>query len=312
MGCHHSKTSKFSDGQKKKKKIAKNESQLLKTNSACDGSGDKKCNNVDTELEKYEQQLKVLQVFLASSETVERDQILRDHPCGDLCELVNNIIEKVRNETAAELTELHEEQIKSFSEQQHKETEEMKCLHTEETNALKEAHTATESALKDQIEQLVADLKQFTQLKQRVKESTLKRDLQRNIQTHGSPGEFWEQEQESLLIVIEMKSERLQEQGSKLQQMEDLVERNLVLQEQVQQVLRQNEDLRARMDNYQSLINQLSKDQNELQETLEKQSLLSQKLSQEKEELLFKLLHRRDSCSAFHIQAGVPAEISSS
>jgi len=42
-------------------------------------------------------------------------------------------------------------------------------------------------------------------------------------QTHGSPGEFWEQEQESLLFVIEMKLERLQEQGNKLLQMETLV-----------------------------------------------------------------------------------------
>lgn len=77
----------------------------------------------------------------------------------------------------------------------------------------------------------------------------LKRDLQRNIevcyesgdllakrdsdscsivsvfssQTHGSPGAFWEQEQESLLFVIEMKRERLQDQGNKLLQMETLV-----------------------------------------------------------------------------------------
>lgn len=42
-------------------------------------------------------------------------------------------------------------------------------------------------------------------------------------QTHGSPGAFWEQEQESLLFVIEMKRERLQDQGNKLLQMETLV-----------------------------------------------------------------------------------------
>lgn len=39
----------------------------------------------------------------------------------------------------------------------------------------------------EQIEQLTVDLKLFTELKRRVKESTLKRDLQRNIQVHFMP-----------------------------------------------------------------------------------------------------------------------------
>lgn len=43
------------------------------------------------------------------------------------------------------------------------------------------------------------------------------------LQAHGSPGAFWESEQESLLFVIEMKSERVQEQNRKLQQMDALV-----------------------------------------------------------------------------------------
>lgn len=43
------------------------------------------------------------------------------------------------------------------------------------------------------------------------------------LQAHGSPGAFWESEQESLLFVIEMKSERVQEQSRKLQHMDTLV-----------------------------------------------------------------------------------------
>lgn len=43
------------------------------------------------------------------------------------------------------------------------------------------------------------------------------------LQERGSPGAFWESEQESLLFVIEMKSERVQEQNRKLQQMNQLV-----------------------------------------------------------------------------------------
>ncbi|XP_062856036.1 coiled-coil domain-containing protein 69 isoform X2 [Trichomycterus rosablanca] len=310
MGCPHSKTNKCAEvRQKKKKKQAKNETPLQNINSCHDGSG---LQGLNTQLEKYEQQLKALQAVLAASGYEEREQLRKDHHCGDLCMLVHNIAEKVKDETAAELTAVHEKQMQSATEQHQKDTEEIKRVHSEEKKALQETQVAAERALKEQIEQLTAELKLFTELKQRVKECTLNRDLQRNIQTHGSPGEFWEQEQESLLIVIEMKSERLQEQGSKLRQMEDLVEKNLALEDQARQVLCQNEDLRARMDNYQTLINQLSKEQNELHEALEKQSLQNQKLIQEKEELLFKLIHRRDSCSSFHIQAGVPAEVSSS
>ncbi|KAK2838616.1 hypothetical protein Q7C36_013430 [Tachysurus vachellii] len=314
MGCHNSKVCVHV--RRKKKKQTKNENPLKEISSTHDGSGqctaDENGSGPASQLEKYEWQVKILDEVLAASGSEERDQLLKDHHHGELCVLVHTLTEMVKSETTAELSAVHENQLKSSKEQHQKEVEELKKLHNEEKNALQETHTAAETALKEQIEQLTADLKLFTELKQRVKESTLKRDLQRNIQTHGSPGEFWEQEQESLLIVIEMKSERLQDQGSKLQQMEALVERNLALEDQVLQVLQQNEDLRVRTDNYQTLIHQLTKEQNKLQEALEKQTLQSQKLSQEKEELLFKLLHRRDSCSSFHISAIVPAKVSQS
>ncbi|MEQ2169587.1 hypothetical protein GOODEAATRI_026686, partial [Goodea atripinnis] len=96
---------------------------------------------------------------------------------------------------------------------------------------------------------------------------------------HGSPGAFWESEQESLLFVIEMKAERVQEQSRKLRQMDDLVgamgymkslkllkislkmsfsyvqvEKNLSLEDQIVYILQQNEDLKVRIDNCQALI----------------------------------------------------------
>lgn len=43
------------------------------------------------------------------------------------------------------------------------------------------------------------------------------------MQAHGSPGAFWESEQESLVFVIEMKTERVQELSRKLQHMDLLV-----------------------------------------------------------------------------------------
>lgn len=108
------------------------------------------------------------------------------------------------------------------------------------------------SRLKAQVQQLSAELQDYKQLKRRVQESTFSKDLQRNLQVtppggqarhrtpcccfsvptfcpqaHGSPGAFWESEQESLLFVIEMKSEQVQEQSRKLQNVDALVKATL-------------------------------------------------------------------------------------
>ncbi|XP_051514274.1 coiled-coil domain-containing protein 69 isoform X1 [Myxocyprinus asiaticus] len=316
MGCHNSKVCGQVSRKKKKNKAKEGEKQIKEVIiSLKDGNGilssDEQNSGLEIRLETYEWQLKILHAVLMASGDQERDKLLKDHP-GDICTLVHSIIEKVKTEIAADLNDLHEKQMRSTLEQHQRATEELRLLYSEEKNVVNEMHTATENALKDQIEGLTSELKLFNELKRRAEESTLRRDLQRNIETHGGPGAFWEQEQESLLFVIEMKRERLQEQGNKLLHMETLVEKNLSLEDQLLHVLQQNEDFRVRIDNYQSLIHQLSKEQNELQEALEKQSLQSQKLSQEKEELLFKLIHHRDSCSSFHLTSIVPAEVSPS
>uniref|UniRef100_A0A4W4FZK8 Coiled-coil domain containing 69 n=1 Tax=Electrophorus electricus TaxID=8005 RepID=A0A4W4FZK8_ELEEL len=292
MGCINSKMC-IRVPRKKKKSIAKQGTPVKAINSAHDGNGklpkEDQSPSLKTQLEKYEWQLKLLHTVLAASGIQEREQLLQEHQNGDLCMLVHSITQKVKTETIAQLLALHEEQMRNCAEQHQKKAEEMQHLHSAERSTLEEFHMASKCALKEQIDMLTADLKMFTEIKQRVKESTLNRDLQRNIQTHGSPGAFWEQEQESLLFVIEMKKERLQKQGDKLRQMEALIEKNFALEAQVKQVLCQNEDLRVQIDNYQALVRQLSKEQSELQEAFKKQSLQGQKMTREKEELLFKL-----------------------
>lgn len=113
------------------------------------------------------------------------------------------------------------------------------------------------AGLQGELEQLEAELQHYQQLQQKVQQSSFQRDLQRNLQVsskgagprcrtrlpsnlsqpplaqscppssllqaHGSPGAFWESEQQSLLFVIEMKTERVQEQSRKLQYMDSLV-----------------------------------------------------------------------------------------
>uniref|UniRef100_A0A672MI77 Coiled-coil domain-containing protein 69-like n=1 Tax=Sinocyclocheilus grahami TaxID=75366 RepID=A0A672MI77_SINGR len=255
MGCHNSKVC-GQVSRKKKKNKAQGTEKHIKDIKLQGGSGT--CSSEENLLETYECQLKILHAVLTASGGQERDQLLKDHP-GDICTLVHSIIEKRKLQLFRSVQQKHS----------------LQQLHSEEKNVLNESHAAAENALKDQIEGLTSELKLFNELKRRAEESTLKRDLQRNIETHGSPGAFWEQEQESLLFVIEMKRERLQDHGNKLLQMETL-------------------------------------EQNELQEALEKQSLQNRKLSQEKEELLFKLIHRRDSCSSFHLPSVIPTQVSPS
>ncbi|XP_061644111.1 coiled-coil domain-containing protein 69 isoform X2 [Phyllopteryx taeniolatus] len=95
-------------------------------------------------------------------------------------------------------------------------------VHEEVKVQLTEKFQISENLLKGELSELKAELEPYNELKRRVQEATFKKDLLRNIQAHGSPGAFWESEQESLLFVIEMKSERLREQNKKLQRLEQL------------------------------------------------------------------------------------------
>ncbi|XP_010895816.1 coiled-coil domain-containing protein 69 [Esox lucius] len=301
MGCNHSKACDGVCKKKRKSKAKDGEKTLKELNNHQNGKVPLEDLNVGLEaekqLEKYERQLKILQEVLSAPGTQEREVLLKDSN-GELCALVHSIVEKVKTETATDLNALHEEKSKSATDQYESKIEELQTAHREEAAQLTETHQAAENVLKDKVEELTEELLVYNKLKKRVEDSTFKKDLQRNIQAHGSPGPFWEREQESLLFVIEMKSERIQEQGNKLLQMQALTEKNLSLEDQVINVLQQNEDLRVRIDNYQSLIQQLSKEHRDLQGALDRQAGLSQRLGQEKEQLMFKLKHR-DSCPTF-------------
>ncbi|XP_023286330.1 coiled-coil domain-containing protein 69-like, partial [Seriola lalandi dorsalis] len=156
---------------------------------------------LEKQLERFEWQLRTLKEVLSANGNPERAELLKDHADEDVCALVLSILDKcVFVSFPAGLQKTHEE----------------------EKNQLTETFRAAEGVLTAEVDQLTSELQVYNELKKRVQESTFKKDLQRNIQAHGSPGAFWESEQESLLFVIEMKSERVQDQSRKLQQMDDL------------------------------------------------------------------------------------------
>uniref|UniRef100_UPI0037E7B3D0 coiled-coil domain-containing protein 69 n=1 Tax=Semicossyphus pulcher TaxID=241346 RepID=UPI0037E7B3D0 len=294
MGCSHSK--KKSKG-KKGGKIQKDNRRQDEGSKSTSGEQDV-C--LEKQLERFEWQLRVLKEVLSANGNPERAELLKDHADVEVCALVLSILDKVKTETTADLNVLHEQKSKTATEEHERHVEELQKKHEQQKNQLTEKFRAAENDLKSEVTQLTADLQVYNKLKRRVEESTFKKDLQRNIQAHGSPGAFWESEQESLVFVIEMKSQRVQEQSRKLQQMDALVEKNLMLEDQIVHVLQQNEDLRVRIDNCQTLIQQLSKEQQDLKVALERQAVINQKLSQEKEQLMFKLRHR-DSCPTIHL-----------
>ncbi|XP_073343499.1 coiled-coil domain-containing protein 69 [Pagrus major] len=299
MGCSQSK--KKSKGKKGEKK--------QKENSRRDEGGKRSSGEQDVylekQLERFEWQLRTLKEVLSSNGNPERAELLKHHADEEVCALVLSILDKVKTETTADLNVLHEQKSKAATEEHERNVEELQKKQEQEKSELTERFQAAENVLKGEVEQLTSELQVYNELKRRVQESTFKKDLQRNIQAHGSPGAFWESEQESLLFVIEMKSERVQEQNRKLQQMEALVEKNLSLEDQIINILQQNEDLRVRIDNCQALIQGLSKEQQDLKVALERQLVINQKLSQEKEQLMFKLRHR-DSCPTIHLPAMLP------
>ncbi|KAM4733248.1 coiled-coil domain-containing protein 69 isoform 1-T1 [Anableps anableps] len=299
MGCSHSK--KKSKGKKGEKK--------QKDSSRQDGGGEfqsgKRSSSeldvcIEKQLERFEWQLKILKEVLSANGSSERAELLKHHTDEEVCALVLSVLDKVRTETTADLNVLHERKSKSAVEEHERHVEELQTSHEKEKNELTEKFQAAEDILKAKVEQLTAELQVYNELKKRVEDSTFKKNFQRNIQEHGSPGAFWESEQESLLFVIEMKAERVQEQSRKLQQMDELVEKNLSLEDQIVHVLQQNEDLKVRIDNCQTLIQQFSKEQQDLKAALERQIAVNQNLSQEKEQLMFKLRHR-DSCPGIHL-----------
>ncbi|KAM9850304.1 coiled-coil domain-containing protein 69 [Aulostomus maculatus] len=299
MGC----------GQSKKKSKGQKGEKTWKDASRQDGGGTGVAGErgvcLEKQLECFEWQLRTLKEVLSCSGNLQRAELLKDHADEELCVLVLGILDKVKTEVTVDLKVLHEDRSRSASEEHERRLEDLQRRHQAETRQLTEAFQASENLLKADIGRLTAELQDFNQLKTRVKESTFKKDLLRNVEAHGSPGAFWESEQESLLFVIEMKTERVQEQSRKLQQMDDLVQRNLSLEDQMIHILQQEEDLRSRLDNSQTLLQQLLKEQQDLKVALERQAAVNQKLLQENEQLTFKLRHR-DSCPTIHRAAMVP------
>ncbi|XP_077388996.1 coiled-coil domain-containing protein 69 [Festucalex cinctus] len=239
-----------------------------------------------------ERQPKILKEVLLADGAAQRAELLKEYADQEVCALVLAILDKVKTETCAQLNDVHQRQRRQTAQQHQQHVHDLDRAHEETKAQLMAKFDASEKQLQVEVSELKAELERYNHLKRRVQESTFKKDLLRNIQAHGSPGAFWESEQESLLFVIEMKSERLREQNGKLQRMEQLAEEKSCADDHLAQTLQQNEDLRVRLDKSQSDLQHACREREEARTSLERHRLMTETLTQEKEQLLFKLKHR--------------------
>ncbi|XP_061832817.2 coiled-coil domain-containing protein 69 isoform X1 [Nerophis lumbriciformis] len=286
MGCGHSKK-KSKKGNKSTKDGGKRHAHVA----------------LEKQLERFEWQMTILKEVLSANGGAERAELLKEHADEEVCTLVLSILDQVKTETAAYVNLVHQQQSQKVSERHQQHVHELTQAHEEVKGQLIERFHEAENTLKVEVSELKAELECFKQLKRRVQDCTFKKDLIRNIKAHGSPGAFWESEQESLLFVIEMKSERVQEQNRTLQQMEELTEKKKSVEERLIQVSQHNDDLRGRLDNTHTVLQQLSREHQDLKVALERQLALNQTLAREKEQLVFKMA---DSCPAINMAAARP------
>ncbi|XP_043955245.1 coiled-coil domain-containing protein 69-like [Gambusia affinis] len=273
LGCSHKKT-------RRGKKRQKDSSHQAAEHPSSDVTV-----ALERQLECFEEQVTILKEVLSASGSSERVELLRGHADKEVCALVLSLLDKVVTETELNFLDEHKK---------------LQSKHEKQVADLTQRFQAEQETLKDKLRQFAADLQAFNDLKIRVEDSTFKKNLELNIMEHGSPGAFWEAEQESLISVIEMKGERLQEQSRKLERMDQLVERNVSLEAQIVQVLQQNKDLEVQIESFHTLIQQFLKEQQDLKVALETQRAVNENLKQEKEQLILQL-RDKDSCPGTHL-----------
>ncbi|XP_071426159.1 coiled-coil domain-containing protein 69 isoform X3 [Pithys albifrons albifrons] len=187
---------------------------------------------------------------------------------------------------------------------EHTETlQELQRAHEKEKLLLAESHHRTQTALQETIQSLNSQLKSFQEKMKRVEESLLSTDYKKHIQEHGSPSPFWEQELESLHFVIEMKNEHIHSLDKKLLHLENMEEKNLLLEEKVKTLQQENEDLQVRTQNHLVMARQLSEELQAARGALEKETQLRDQAHREKEELLYRVLNGGDG-TPFPMAAG--------
>ncbi|XP_047671941.1 microtubule-associated tumor suppressor 1 homolog [Tachysurus fulvidraco] len=203
--------------------------------------------------------------------------------------LMRQQVEEVKSKQEALRTEqevAHSRQIEELRQGYETMLAELHKSHKRDRQELDNTHKSSEAALDERIMSL---MKENETLSERLRETENKRKALADRSQRDSRVVYLEQELESLMVVLDIKTNQLHQQDKKLMQMDRLIESNVKLEEFVTKLQQENEDYKARMDKHAELSRQLSTEQAMLQQTLQKESKANKRLSMENEELLWKL-----------------------
>lgn len=223
------------------------------------------------------------------------------------CEQLQKEQEEAAKERDAEIARRLTKQAEALRTDHESQCKELQRVHDQEKASMVEEFQTTQAALQAQLDQLNSQVLSFREKMKRVEESILNRAYKRHIQEYGSPGQFWEQELQSLHFVIEMKNEKLHELEKKLLNLTLVMERNLSLEEKVSALQQDNENLHVQIQNHVSFTRQMSEELQSMQEVLERETLARQQVHHEKEELLYRVLNNK-TLPAFQLSS-VAAEV---
>ncbi|KAM9311534.1 coiled-coil domain-containing protein 69 [Gastrophryne carolinensis] len=199
--------------------------------------------------------------------------------------------EKAKLDAEADLERRLSEQASLMKDQLTIKCEELQKHYDEEKASLKETYEKITTSLQETVAELSSQLASFHEKMKRVEESILSQDYKIHVQDHGSPGEFWEQELQSLHFVIEMKSERIKDQEKRILAQQTTMDRNVVLEEKVHSLQQEVEALRAQAQNHATVTIRLTEELLNAQVALEKEKQLCEELQRDKEQHLYRALN---------------------
>ncbi|XP_051913442.1 microtubule-associated tumor suppressor 1 homolog isoform X2 [Hippocampus zosterae] len=246
--------------------------------------------------EQHQKDLEEMEQRLQAFYQAEWDQVRLTYQgeadkCKALLQTQMEQLEVSHDAMKLELEHSHEEQLQCVKQQHEWSLEELSKIHTQQLQSLDASLKDSEAALSAQIEALTqenADL-----IGKLTAEENKRREL---AESQNDPHTVYlKQELESLKVVLDIKIKQLHQQEKKMIEIDELLERNVKLDERLNKVQQENEDLKARVEKYAALLRQLSAEQAVLQESLQKESNVNKHLSMENEELLWKLYNGEPS-----------------
>ncbi|KAM5171046.1 coiled-coil domain-containing protein 69 [Mantella aurantiaca] len=282
MGCKASKMCCPTSRNKSRRKAKKNQ-QISQDLNNIAGTGSSECLQ---KIKDYEQEIRNL-----NQSHHEEKLSMEEANKKKMEEQEWELREKAKRDAETDLEKRLAEQASCLKTELDKKCEELQKHYDEKNASLKETYEKLTTSLQETITELREQLASFQEKMKRVEESVLNQDYKIHIQDHGSPGEFWEQELQSLHFVIEMKSEQIKEQAKRLQAQQATMDRNIILEEKVQSLQQEIEALRAQAQNQAAMTIHLTEELLKAQVALEKEKQLHEQLQHDKEQHFYRTVN---------------------